>query len=126
LANADLLSGYYQITSLIITENDRPRGFNNTGLYIYASGKRVKIAGAWRGYPFERDMIVDRTAGDTLFLRETQNPASLYKFRIKNNTITGRHALNYDDGTKQVVETKATVRKLNQGEIDKIRAIIDF
>jgi hypothetical protein len=126
LANADLLNGYYQITSLTITENDRPRGFNNTGLYIYANNKRVKIAGAWRGYPFERNMTVDRTVSDTLFLRDPQDHASLYRFHVKNNTITGRHAIKYDDGTRRIIETKAAVRKLNQSEIDRIKAILDF
>jgi hypothetical protein len=125
-AIANPLDGYYQITSLVITEDGRPRGFNNTGLYIYASGKRLKIAGAWRGYPMQRDIIVEKTVGDSVFLRDPQNPSSLFRFHIKNNTVSGRHALNYDDGTKQVVETTATVRKLNRGEADKIRELLDF
>jgi len=126
ISTANLLDGYYQITSLTITRNDRPRGFNNTGLYIEASGKRVVIAGAWRGFPMKRSAIVERAIGDTLVLRDTENQASIYKFHIRDNKISGRHALNYDDGTREVIETKAVIRKLNQSEINRIKAVVNF
>jgi hypothetical protein len=124
-ANAEgLLDGYYQVTSLTVTEDGKPqRGFNNSDLYISATEKRVKIAGAWRGYPMMMNMTVERVTGDSILLRDTQNPSSYYRFQVKNNTISGRHALNYEDGTRAVMETKAVVRKLNQGEADRIKAI---
>jgi hypothetical protein len=112
---------------LIITQDGKPqRGFNNSDLYIAATDKRVKIAGAWRGYPMTLNMAVERVSGDTLLLRDTQNPSSHYKFYIKNNTLSGRHALNYEDGTRSVMETKAVLRKLNQGEADKVKAIVGW
>jgi len=125
-ANAALLEGYYQVTSLTVTQDGKTRGFNNSDLYIAASGKRIRVAGAWRGYPMERDLIVERTVGDTMVLRDTQNQSSYYKFLVRNNTISGRHALNYEDGTRSVMETKAVVRKMNQGEADRIKAIVGW
>jgi len=121
-ARAEMLDGYYQVTSLIITQDEKPRGFNNTGLYIAADWKRVRVAGAWRGYPMAMNMAVERVSGDTIVLRDTQNRSSYYKFHIRNNIISGRHALNYEDGTKSVVEAKAVVRKLNRDEADRIIA----
>jgi len=125
-SNAERLDGFYQVTSLTVTQDGKPRGFNNTDLYILATDKHVRIAGAWRGYPMTRNMAVERVNGDTVVLRDMQDPSSYYKFQVKNNTISGRHALNYEDGTRSVMETKAVVRKLNQGEADRIRAIVGW
>jgi len=122
ISTAGLLDGYYQVTNLTITTNGKPRGFNNTGLYIEASGNRVNIAGAWRGFPMKRSAVVERTVGDTLALRDTENQANLYKFHIRNNRISGRHALNRDDGTRGAIEINAVIRKLNRGEINQIRS----
>jgi hypothetical protein len=127
-ANAQgLLDGYYQVTSLIISQDGKPqRGFNNSDLYIAATDKRVRIAGAWRGYPMAVNMAVERITGDTMQLRDTQNPSSYYKFQVKHNTISGRHALSYEDGTRSVMEMKAVVRKLNRDEADRVRTIIGW
>jgi len=124
-SNANLLEGHYQITSLTYVQNDdgRQQGFNNTGLYIAATSKRVRLVGAFRGYPIAYNMIVDRVIGDTLVLKDTDNP-SIYKFRIRNNTITGRHTLLFDDGNRHTIDAKATIRKLNQGEVDRLRFIL--
>ena len=122
-----LLDGYYQVTSLTVTEDGKPqRGFNNSDLYIAATEKRVRIAGAWRGYPMMMNMTVERTTGDSILLRDTQNPSSYYRFQVKNNTISGRHALSYEDGARSVMETKAVLRKLNRDESDKLKAIIGW
>ena len=122
ISAAGLLDGYYQVISLTVTRNGNPRGFNNTGLYISVGEKRIKIAGAWRGYPIKRDLIVERTVGDSLVLRDTENQSSYYKFHVRDNKISGRHALNYDDGTREVIETRAVVKKLNQDEINRIKS----
>jgi len=128
VSSAGLLNGYYQIVGLTMTQNDRDtRGFNNTGLYIFASDKRVKLSGAWRGYPVSYDLIVERVISDTLVLRDAESPSSLYKFRVRNNIITGRHSLtDPDNGSRQVYDTKATVRQLNQGEVDKLKTDYRF
>jgi len=126
ISTAALLDGYYQVMSLTITVNDKPRGFNNTGLYIAANEKRVNVAGAWRGFPMKRSAVVERTIGDTLVLRDTENQASIYKFHIRDNRISGRHSLNYDDGTREIVEVNAVIKKLNQSEINRIKTIINF
>ncbi|MDR0331141.1 MAG: hypothetical protein LBH93_05485 [Chitinispirillales bacterium] len=127
LSAAGLLDGYYQITGLTLKYNDKDeRGFNNTGLYISASDKRIRIAGAWRGYPIMRAAIIEKTISDTIILRDAENPQSVYKFQIRNNTIVGRHSITDENGSRQIIDSKATVRKLNQGEVDKIRAIINF
>jgi len=125
-SSAEQLNGYYQVTSLTIIQDGKPRGFNNTDIYIAATDRRIKIAGAWRGYPMMRYMAVERVIGDTLVLRDTQNPSSYYKFHVKNNIIIGRHALSYEDGTRSVMDAKAVVRKLNQGEADRVRAIFGW
>jgi len=128
VSGAELLNGQYQITGLTIVQNDKDtRGFNNTGLYISATDKRVKLAGAWRGYPVRYDLIVERTINDTLVLRDADDNVSIFKFHIRNNIITGRHSMtDPDNGTRQVYDTKATVKRLNQGEVDKLRADYRF
>ena len=128
VSGAGLLDGDYQITGLTITQNDKDtRGFNNTGLYISATDKRVKLAGAWRGYPMQRNLVIERTIGDTLVLRDADDKVSVFKFHIRNNVITGRHSLtDPDNGSRQIYDTKATVKQLNQGEVDKLRADYRF
>jgi len=121
---AGLLNGYYQISNLTLTYNDKDtRGFNNNNLYIIASDKRVRLIGAWRGFPLVRDAIVERTIGDTLLLRDTENPQSVFKFRIHNNTIIGRHAITDEDGSRQIIDSKAVIRQLNQSEVERIKMI---
>jgi len=123
-ASAGLLNGYYQITSMTLTYNDKDtQGFNNSGLYIIANDKRVRLIGAWRGYPIMRDAAIERSVGDTLILRDVQNPQSVFKFRVRNNTISGRHSITDEDGSRQVIDSKAVIRQLNQGEIDRIKNI---
>ena len=128
LSGASLLEGHYQVVSLTYVQDDdgRQRGFNNTGLYIAADERRIRIAGAWRGIPISRDMIVDRSIGDTLVLRDAESPLSVYKFRIRNNIITGRHAVHFDDGTRHTIDASATVRKLNRDEVDRLKSIVNF
>jgi hypothetical protein len=123
-AMAGLLNGYYQISNLTLTYNDKDtRGFNNNNLYIIASDKRVRLIGAWRGYPLVRDAIVEKTIGDTLVLRDTQNPLSVFKFRIRNNTIIGRHSITDEDGSRQIIDSKAVIRQLNKSETERIKMI---
>jgi len=122
IPSAALLDGYYQVTSLTIITNGKPKGFNNTDLYIWAGERRVNIVGAWRGFPMKRSAVIERTVGDTLVLRDMENQAIPYKFHIRGNKINGRHVLNYDDGTSGIIETKAVVKKLNQGEINRIKS----
>jgi len=122
ISTAGLLNGYYQVTNLTITRNGTPRGFNNTDLFIEANERRVNIAGAWRGFPIRQSASIERTIGDTLILRDMENRVSIYKFHIRNNIISGRHSLSYDDGTREVIETRAVVRKLNHGEINRLKA----
>ena len=114
----------------IIQKGERPvagqRGFNNTGLYISATGSRIRVVGAWRGYPIAHTLAVDGNIGDTLVLKDTDNMSALYKFRIKNNTISGRHRVLFDDGTSHVIDAKATIRQLNQNEVDRLRSVINF
>jgi hypothetical protein len=122
-----LLNGYYQISRLTLTYNDKDtQGFNNNNLYIMASDKRIRLVGAWRGYPLMRDAAIEKTVGDTLFLRDTQNPQSLFKFHIRNNTITGRHAIIDEDGSRQVIDSKATIRQLSQSEVERIKIIFSL
>jgi hypothetical protein len=125
---AGLLDGHYQIVNLTYVQNDdgNQRGFNNTGLYISASDRRIRIVGAFRGFPIARNMIVDRTVGDTLVLRDADNPSSVYKFSVRNNVITGRHRLAFDDGNQHIIDARATIRKLNRGEVDRLRSILNF
>lgn len=123
-STAGLLNGAYQISGLTLKYNDKDeRGFNNTGLYIFASDTRVRVVGAWRGIPLTRGAVVERSVGDTLFLRDAENPQSLYKFHIKNNMVTGRHAIIDEDGSRQVIDSKAAIRPLNQGEADRIKSL---
>jgi len=122
ISMAGLSDGYYQVTSLTIIKNEKPRGFNNTDLYIEVIDRRINIAGAWRGFPMKRSAVVERIIGDTLALRDTENQGSHYKFHVRDNRISGRHALNYDDGTRDVIEVRAVVKKLNQGEINSIKS----
>jgi hypothetical protein len=124
-----LLNGYYQISGLVMTYNDDPkskRGFNNNNLYIMANDKRVRLMGAWRGYPIMRDALIEKTIGDTLFLRDAENPQSLFKFHIRNNTITGRHSITDEDGSRQIIDSKAVVRQLNQSETERIKIIFSL
>ena len=126
---AGLLNGYYQISNLALTYNDDPkskRGFNNNNLYIIANDKRVRLVGAWRGYPIMRDAVVEKTIGDTLILRDAENPQSLFKFHIRNNTITGRHSITDEDGSRQIIDSKAVVRPLNQSETERIKIIFSL
>ncbi|MCL2219497.1 MAG: hypothetical protein FWC23_05770 [Chitinispirillia bacterium] len=127
-ADANPLNGYYQIVTLTYVQDDdgRQRGFNNTGLYISATGSRIRVVGAWRGYPIAHTLAVDGNIGDTLVLKDTDNMSALYKFRIKNNTISGRHRVLFDDGTSHVIDAKATIRQLNQNEVDRLRSVINF
>jgi len=121
---AGLLNGYYQISSMTLTYNDKDtQGFNNSGLYIIANDKRVRLIGAWRGYPIMRDAVIEKTINDTIVLRDVQNTQSVFKFRVRNNTITGRHSITDEDGSRQVIDSKAVIRALNQGEIDRIKNI---
>lgn len=123
-ATAGLPEGVYQISGLTLKYNDKDeRGFNNTGLYIVASGSRVRVIGAWHGIPLSRNAAIERNLSDTLFLRDVENPESLYKFHIKNNIVTGRHAIYDEDGSKQVIDSKATIRQLNRTEADRIKAL---
>ncbi|GBU22145.1 hypothetical protein R80B4_02050 [Fibrobacteres bacterium R8-0-B4] len=124
-----LLSGYYQVTSMVLTYNDDPKskqGFNNNNLYIMAGDKRIRIVGAWRGYPIMRDAVIEKTIRDTLILRDAENPQSVYKFHIRNNIISGRHSITDEDGTRQVVDSKAVVKQLSQSEIDRIKIIFSL
>jgi hypothetical protein len=123
-----LLNGYYQISSLVLTYNDKDkRGFNDNNLYIVASDKRVRLIGAWRGYPIIRDAAIEKTVGDTLILRDTQNPQSVFKFHIRNNTITGRHSItDEENGSRQVIDSKAVIRKLSQNEIERLKIIFNL
>jgi hypothetical protein len=126
---AGLLNGYYQISSLVMTYNDDPkskRGFNNNNLYILASDKRLRLVGAWRGYPIMRDAIVEKTIRDTLVLRDAENPQSVYKFHIRNNIISGRHSITDEDGSRQIIDSKAVVRQLSQSEADRIKIIFSL
>jgi len=126
---AGLLNGYYQISNLALTYNDDPkskRGFNNNNLYIIANDKRVRLVGAWRGYPIMRDAVIEKTVGDTLILRDAENPQSLFKFHIRNNTITGRHSITDEDGSRQIIDSKAVVRPLNQSETERIKIIFSL
>jgi len=126
-AGAGLLNGYYQITSLALTYNDKDkRGFNDNNLYIVASDKRIRLVGAWRGFPLTRDAYIEKTYGDTLLLRDAENPQSVYKFCVRNNTIIGRHAITAEDGSRQVVDSKAVIRSLNQTETDRIKTIFNL
>jgi hypothetical protein len=123
-AAALLDDGVYQISGLTLKYNDKDeRGFNNTGLYIAAGGKRIHVVGAWRGIPLRRDAIVEKTLNDTLFLIDAETPQSRYKFQVRNKTITGRHAIIDEDGSKQVIDSKATIRLLNRAEADKIKTL---
>jgi hypothetical protein len=124
---AALLNGYYQISSLTLKYNDKDtQGFNNTALYIMAGDKRVRVVGAWRGYPIMRDVIIEKTVGDTLILRDTQNPQSVFKFHVRNNTITGRHSITDEDGSRQIIDSKAVIRQLNQSETDRVKIIFSL
>jgi len=126
-AQAGLLDGYYQISSLVLTYNDKDKqGFNNNNLYIMANDKRVRLIGAWRGYPLKQDAIVEKTIGDTLVLRDAENPQIVFKFRIRNNTIAGRHAITEEDGTRQIIDSKAVIRQLSQSEIDRLKIIFSL
>jgi hypothetical protein len=122
-ACANLLDGHYQVTALTYTINDTgpPRGFNNTGLYISATERRVRISGAWRGVPIARNMTVERTIGDTLMLRDSESPASAYKFQIRNNIVSGRHALIDESGNRQIIDLRATIRRMSREEVDRLR-----
>ncbi|MCL2182116.1 MAG: hypothetical protein FWB85_01425 [Chitinispirillia bacterium] len=126
--NANLPDGYYQITNLTYVQDDdgKQRCFNNAGLYIYANGKKIKIAGAFRGYPISRTLTVERTISDTLVLKDAGNASATYKFRIRSNTVTGRHRIGFDDGSSHVIDAKATIRKLNQSEVDRLVEILNF
>lgn len=126
--NANLPDGYYQITSLTYVQDDdgRLRGFNNAGLYVRADGRRIKIAGAFRGYPISRNLTAERTIGDTLVLKDADNAGATYKVRVRNNTVTGRQYINLDDGSLHVIDAKATIRKLNRGEVDRLMDILNF
>jgi hypothetical protein len=128
ISSASLLSGHYQITNLTYTVNDdgRPQGFNNSGLYIVATDKRIRLVGAFRGIPVSRSLIVEKITGDIMELRDTQDMVSAYKFRVHNNMILGRHRLTAQDGSIQVIESTAIVRKLNQGEIDRLGPVLRF
>jgi len=122
-----LLNGYYQISNLTLTYNDKDtQGFNNNNLYIMASDKRIRLVGAWRGYPLMRDAVIEKTIGDTIVLRDAQNSQMLFKFRVRNNTISGRHAVIDEDGGRQVIDSKATIRQLSQSEVDRIRVIFSL
>jgi len=124
---ASLLNGYYQISSLALVYNDKDKqGFNNNNLYIMANDKRVRLVGAWRGYPLKRDAIVEKTFGDTLILRDAENPQSFFKFCVRNNTIIGRHAIIDEDGSRQIIDSKAVIRQLNQSEINRLRIIFSL
>jgi len=124
---AGLLEGYYQISSLVLTYNDKDKqGFNNNNLYIMANEKRVRLVGAWRGYPIKHDALVEKTVGDTLVLRDAENPQSFFKFRVRNNTITGRHAITDEDGSRQIIDSKAVIRQLSQSEIDRLKIIFSL
>ncbi|MDR2692712.1 MAG: hypothetical protein LBB74_00660 [Chitinispirillales bacterium] len=126
-AGAGLLNGYYQVTSLVLIHNDRDRqGFNNNNLYILAGDKRIRVVGAWRGYPIMRDVNIEKTVGDTLILRDTENPQSVFKFRVRNNTVSGRHSITDEDGTRQIIDSKAVIKQLNQSEIDRIKIIFSL
>jgi hypothetical protein len=121
---AALLDGYYEVSSLVFTYNDSAKhGFNNTALYIMASGKRVRLVGAWRGYPIMRDATVEKNTGDSITLRDAQDTRSVYKFRVKNNTISGRHSITDEDGSRQIIDSKAVLRQLSPSETDRIRII---
>lgn len=125
--HARLLDGYYQITSLKVTRNGEViRGANNAALYIHATDKRIKITGAFRGLPFDRDMLILRVDRDTMLLCEAQNRSNQYKFLVSGQYLTGRHALNYEDGSRQVVETIATIRKMRPEEVNQLRGIVRF
>ncbi|MDR2592731.1 MAG: hypothetical protein LBC59_07990 [Chitinispirillales bacterium] len=127
--SSGLLSGYYQIMSLVLTYNDDPKtkqGFNNNNLYIIAGDKRIRIVGAWRGYPLMQDVIIEKTIGDTLILRDTDNPQSVFKFRVRNNTISGRHSITDEDGTRKIVDSKAVIKQLNQSESDRLKIIFSL
>ena len=126
-APAGLLNGYYQISSLTLTYNDKDkRGYNNNNLYIIANDKRIRLVGAWRGFPLTQDANIEKTFGDTLILRDAENPQSVYKFCVRNNTIIGRHSITAEDGSRQIIDSKAVVRKLNQNEIDRLKAIFNL
>jgi len=121
--NANLLDGYYQVTNLIITQDERPRGFNNSHLYIEALSGRIRLAGAWRSIPIRESLTVERVVGDTLFLRDNNNRSNHYKFHVRADTISGRHAVAHENGSRQVIETRAVLRKLNRQEIEQIKRI---
>jgi len=125
--SAQLLNGYYQISNLVLTYNDKDkRGFNDNNLYIAASDKRVRLVGAWRGYPMMHDAVIEKTVGDTLVLRDTQNPQSVFKFRVRNNTVSGRHSITDEDGSRQIIDSKAVLRQLNQSEVDRLKIIFSL
>jgi len=122
-----LLNGYYQISNLLLTYNDKDkRGFNDNNLYIVANDKRVRLVGAWRGYPIIRDAAVEKTVGDTLILRDVENPQSIFKFHIRNNTIIGRHSITDEYGSKQIIDSKAVIRQLNQNEVERLKVIFSL
>ena len=126
-ASAGLLNGYYQISSLALTYNDKDkRGFNDNNLYIIANDKRIRLIGAWRGFPLARDAAVEKTFGDTLILRDAENPQSVYKFCVRNNMIIGRHSITDEDGSRQIIDSKAVIRQLNQNEIDRLKIIFNL
>ena len=128
VSSVALLDGHYQVTNLVLTQDDgdRPRGFNNTGLYIAADSRHVRIVGAFRGYPIRRSAIVERTIGDTLVLRDAEQAASVYKFHIRNNIVTGRHSIMHENGERQVINSKATIRKMSREEVDRLRFLFSF
>jgi hypothetical protein len=127
-APAELLDdGVYQISGLTLKYNDKDeRGFNNTGLYIAVSGKHIRLVGAWHGIPVRRDAAIEKTVSDTLFLTDIETPQSRYKFQVRNKTITGRHAIFDEDGSKQVIDSKAAIRLLNRTEADRIKALFNL
>ncbi|MDR0305716.1 MAG: hypothetical protein LBI42_02645 [Chitinispirillales bacterium] len=126
ISNGSLLDGYYQVVNLVIIQNDKPRGFNNNHLYIFAEKNRIAFAGAWRGIPIKESLTVEKIISDTLVLRDNSNQSSYYKFRVKGDSISGRHAVSRESRERLVIETKAVVRKLNPQEAERIKKTVFF
>ena len=127
LCFSELPDGYYQVDSILVSQDgERFKNHNTTYLYLKADSQSIKIAGVYLGMLIKRELAIEQVVADTLFLRDRSNRGHLYKFRISGDTVSGRHSVSYYDGSRTVFDSRAILRKLTGAHLTTVKMIMGF
>lgn len=126
-SSSSLISGYYRISSIIISiDGNKPKGRNTTDLYIFADGKDIRIAGIHAGVHISKEFFIDEIVSDSLVVIDKENTDNRFRFEIRKNILSGEFSIRDEEGNSRTYHASAVIRKLNREEIEKLRILFPF